>query len=85
MLFWALLAAGQITMRKIDGWPTLAEKPTDPPIDLAALADTFTPPENAPQSIPTSFATAPFEPLLVGAHALTKQGNDFRGSRVCAA
>jgi putative transposase len=22
MLFWALLAAGQITMRKVDGWQT---------------------------------------------------------------
>jgi putative transposase len=36
MLFWALLASGQITMRKVDGWATLAETPTDPPIDLAA-------------------------------------------------
>jgi putative transposase len=36
MLFWALLASGQITMRKVDGWPTLAEKPTDKIIDLAA-------------------------------------------------
>ena len=27
MLFWALLASGQITMRKVDGWQTLAEKP----------------------------------------------------------
>src|SRR5215216_2910180 len=36
MLFWALLASGQITMRKVDGWPTLAEKPADQPIDLAA-------------------------------------------------
>ena len=26
MLFWALLASGQITMRKVDGWPTLAEE-----------------------------------------------------------
>src|SRR3712207_8418729 len=26
MLFWALLASGQITMRKVDGWQTLAEK-----------------------------------------------------------
>jgi len=25
MLFWALLASGQITMRKVDGWQTLAE------------------------------------------------------------
>src|SRR5215217_4668941 len=36
MLFWALLASGQITMRKVDGWPTLAEKPTAQPIDRAA-------------------------------------------------
>jgi hypothetical protein len=27
MLFWALLASGQITMRKVDGWQTLAEVP----------------------------------------------------------
>jgi hypothetical protein len=27
MLFWALLAAGQITMRKVDGWQTLTNKP----------------------------------------------------------
>ncbi len=26
MLFWALLASGQITMRKVDGWQTLATK-----------------------------------------------------------
>src|SRR5207237_7920062 len=26
MLFWALLASGQISMRKVDGWETLAEK-----------------------------------------------------------
>lgn len=36
MLFWALLASGQITMRKVDGWHTLAKKLTDQPIDLAA-------------------------------------------------
>ena len=36
MLFWALLASGQINMRKIDGWLTLATKPIDQPIDLAA-------------------------------------------------
>jgi len=36
MLFWALLAAGQITMRKVDGWQTLTEKLADNPIDLAA-------------------------------------------------
>ena len=36
MLFWALLASGQITMRKVDGWKTLADKPSDQPIDLAA-------------------------------------------------
>ena len=36
MLFWALLASGQITMRKIDGWQTLDTKPIAQPIDLAA-------------------------------------------------
>jgi putative transposase len=36
MLFWALLASGQITMRKVDGWENLAEKPSDQIIDLAA-------------------------------------------------
>jgi transposase-like protein len=36
MLFWALLASGQITMRKVDGWQTLTEKLADKPIDLAA-------------------------------------------------
>ncbi len=36
MLFWALLAAGQITMCKVDGWQTLTHKLADKPIDLAA-------------------------------------------------
>jgi len=36
MLFWALLASGQITMRKVDGWQTLGQKPNDVAIDLAA-------------------------------------------------
>jgi len=36
MLFWALLASGQINMRKVDGWQTLATKPIAQPIDLAA-------------------------------------------------
>ena len=36
MLFWALLASGQINMRKVDGWQTLVTKPIDQPIDLAA-------------------------------------------------
>jgi hypothetical protein len=36
MLFWALLASGQINMRKVDGRQTLATKPIDQPIDHAA-------------------------------------------------
>ena len=36
MLFWALLASGQINMRKVDGWQTLATNLIDQPIDLAA-------------------------------------------------
>jgi hypothetical protein len=34
MLFWALLASGQITLRRIDGWPTLERSPAE--LDLAA-------------------------------------------------
>lgn len=36
MLFWALLASGQIILRKIDGWQSLVIKPIAQPIDLAA-------------------------------------------------
>jgi hypothetical protein len=36
MLFWALLASGQINMRKVDEWQTLATKPIAQPFDLAA-------------------------------------------------
>jgi putative transposase len=36
MMFWGRLASGQISMREVDGWNTLARKPTDQPIDLAA-------------------------------------------------
>jgi len=36
MLLWALLASGQTSLRKIDGWHTLATKLIDQPIDLAA-------------------------------------------------
>ena len=36
MLFWALLASGQIILRKIDGWQTLATHLIAQPIDLAA-------------------------------------------------
>jgi putative transposase len=36
MLFWALLASGQISKRKVDGWQTLATKPLDQPIEWAA-------------------------------------------------
>jgi len=35
MLFRALLASGQTTIRKVDVWMTLADKPSDQPIDLA--------------------------------------------------
>jgi putative transposase len=36
MLFWALLASGQITLRKVDGWKTLHVAPAEPILDLAA-------------------------------------------------
>ncbi len=36
MLFWALMASGQITMRRVDYWQTLDQAPVKQPIDLAA-------------------------------------------------
>lgn len=42
MLFWALLASGQIVLRKVDGWVTLPT-PLAEPIDLAACRDTVMP------------------------------------------
>jgi putative transposase len=36
MLFWALLAAGQINLRKIDGWQSMATIAIAQPLDLAA-------------------------------------------------
>jgi putative transposase len=36
MLFWALLASGQISMRKVDGWQSLGQPIADSAIDLAA-------------------------------------------------
>jgi hypothetical protein len=36
MLFRVLLALTQIAMRKVDGWQSLAERPPDQIIDLAA-------------------------------------------------
>jgi transposase-like protein len=36
MLFWALLASGQIRLRKVDGWRTLGRELAQP-IDLAAV------------------------------------------------
>jgi hypothetical protein len=38
MLFWALLASGQITMRKVDGWQTLTQKLADKPDRLVGAA-----------------------------------------------
>ncbi len=36
MLFWALLASGQIAMRKVDGWQSLGQPIASGTIDLAA-------------------------------------------------
>ena len=38
MLFWALLASGQISMRKVDGWKTLSEKSSASSARLVDLA-----------------------------------------------
>jgi hypothetical protein len=54
MLFWALLAVGQITMRKVDGWQTLNQKLAAKPIDPVSSSC-----RKPRHQIPTHFATAP--------------------------
>jgi hypothetical protein len=56
-LFWALLAAGQITMRKVDGWQTLNQKLAAKPIDLPDPVSSSC--RRPRHQIPTHFATAP--------------------------
>ena len=58
VLFWALLASGQITMRKVDGWESLAEKPsisslTSPLKRIASCRSELR------QQIPTRLTTGP--------------------------
>ena len=48
MLFWPLLASGQITMRKVDGWHSLTHKLADKPINLAARPPILIQSETAP-------------------------------------
>ncbi|MGH7075013.1 MAG: IS256 family transposase, partial [Stellaceae bacterium] len=36
MLLWALLASGQITLRKVDGWRTLQATPAEQILELVA-------------------------------------------------
>lgn len=36
MVFWALLASGQIVLRKVDGWQTLHEPPRELELDRTA-------------------------------------------------
>jgi len=46
-------------MRKVDGWRSLNERPSDQTIDLAAWSGNLVTLEIAPKSIPTPIATAP--------------------------
>lgn len=46
-------------MQGSNSWQTLATKPIDPPIDLAALPGTLEMPKVASHRIPTQIATAP--------------------------
>jgi Transposase, Mutator family len=60
MLFWALLASGQINMRKVDRWQTLATSPIDQQID-PSLSDSVLSKcrRSRHDRIPTHQATAP--------------------------
>ena len=85
MLFWALLASGQITMRKVDGWQTLAEKPADHIIDLAACSESLMSPEDAPPNSNTSRDGTRFRAKLKASQASTvRYSRQMRGTRVVA-
>jgi hypothetical protein len=58
-MFWALLASGQIVMRKLDGWQTLSQKQSDRLVDVAARSDNVITREIAPNKF-QSYSTAPF-------------------------
>jgi len=64
MLFWARMASGQITMRKVDRCKTLGEKLADPvPVDLTAWSRHHQCARDDPiQAISTILATAPRTP-----------------------
>ena len=56
MLFWALLASGQITLRRVDGWQTLAHPPailTSPPDQINHAR------QELRRGIPTNLTTRP--------------------------
>ncbi len=66
MGMFVLLASGQTTMRKVDGWSPPDHdaqgrqlEPCDQIIDLAARSDSLLPLEIALKQIPTEIATAP--------------------------
>ena len=54
-----LLASGQINMRKVDGWQTLATRPSLSPLTSPPETIPSCLPETAPLQFPTTFATAP--------------------------
>jgi len=59
MLLWALLASGQIQMRKVDGWETLSQPLEPMPLDHAPEKPNLHMPGERRQGIPTAFATRP--------------------------
>ena len=59
MLFWALMASGQITMRRVGGWQTLDQAPVKKPIDLAAGLSNHRDRELRQKPISTNYRTRP--------------------------
>ena len=70
MLFWALMASGQITMRRVGGWQTLDQAPVNKPIDLAACLSNHRDRELRQKPISTNYRTRPTKSVgvYVGIH-----------------
>ncbi len=59
MLFWALMASKQITMRRVDGWQTLDQAPVEQRLERAELLSKYRYQELRRKPISTNFRTRP--------------------------
>ena len=75
MLFWALMASGQTTMRRVNGRQTLDQAPVEPPLDLAAWLSDHRDRELRRKRISTNYRTRPF--AFVHSHVFSQPNKSY--------